>query len=286
MVSTDFIKPMIAMQNSTDQLRLMTTRDLQAAVELSSSAGWNQTIEDWSMLLDLAPDGCFAIEAHGQLVSTITLLCYGQRLAWIGMVLTKPEYQGRGYARRLLAHALDCADSLAIETVKLDATDRGRQIYENFGFHAEQPVERWSRPGVARPDFFGNSFPVSEYARDLDLHAFGVDRSVMIERLAERSEVYTDSDAFLLNRKGCTTAYLGPCVSSDPTAGRALIRESIDASSRSSWFWDLLPSNRDAITLAPELGFTCQRLLTRMARGKPLHQRADMIYAIAGFELG
>jgi GNAT superfamily N-acetyltransferase len=286
MVSTEFTQPMIAKQISTDQFRLMTPHDLQDAVELSSTVGWNQTIDDWSMLLNLAPDGCFAIEADGQLVSTTTLLCYGQRLAWIGMVLTKPGHQGRGYARRLLAHALDCADSLAIETVKLDATDQGRPIYENFGFRAEQPVERWSRTGVARPNASGNSFPVSEYSRDLDLHAFGADRSLMIEQLAERSEVYTDSEAFLFTRKGCTTAYLGPCVSSDAVAVGALITKSINASSRTSWSWDLMPANRNAITLASDLGFARQRLLTRMTRGKPLHQREDMIYAIAGFELG
>src|SRR5207244_10651472 len=101
---------MVGMEISTEQLRLMKTDDLAAATELSAAAEWNQTPEDWQMLIGLDPHNCLAIEADGRLVSTTTLLCYSQRLAWIGMVLTSANYRGRGFARRLLAAALDRAD--------------------------------------------------------------------------------------------------------------------------------------------------------------------------------
>ena len=50
---------MIAMPVSAQQLRLLNSGDLTEAVELSAAAGWNQTEEDWSMLTELAPGGCF-----------------------------------------------------------------------------------------------------------------------------------------------------------------------------------------------------------------------------------
>src|SRR5580704_9811582 len=128
-------------------LRRLVASDIPAAIGLSEEAGWNQTSEDWRMLIELAPQGCLAIEADGQLAATTTLLCYGRRLAWIGMVLTKKSYRGRGFARRLLTQALSVADQTAIETVKLDATDQGRPLYEKMGFRSEQAVERWTRPG-------------------------------------------------------------------------------------------------------------------------------------------
>jgi hypothetical protein len=75
-------------------------------------------------------------------------------------------------------------------------------------------------------------------------------------------------------------------VSSDPVAACNLITRTINDSAQVSWSWDLLPANRRAVAIASELGFTRQRSLTRMARGKPLRGRDDLVYAIAGFELG
>ena len=131
----------------SDKLRRLRAEDIPAAAQLSAQAGWNQTEEDWRTLLELSPDGCLAIEVDGHLAATTTLLCYGRRLAWIGMVLTKTEYQRRGFARRLMAHALETADTMGIATIKLDATDQGQPLYESLGFRSEQEIERWSRSG-------------------------------------------------------------------------------------------------------------------------------------------
>src|SRR5437879_1537625 len=170
MVST---KLMFGMEISTEQLRLMTTDDLAAATEISTAGGGNQTLEDWQMLMALEPHSCLAIEADGQLVSTTTLLCYSQRLAWIGMVLTRANYRGRGFARRLLAAALERVDSLGVETVKLDATEQGRPLYETVGFQAEQAVERWSRTASAQlhplePQRSSHFSVLSSHLRELD----------------------------------------------------------------------------------------------------------------------
>jgi predicted GNAT family N-acyltransferase len=272
--------------SSTEQQRLLRPDDLTAAVELSSAAGWNQTAQDWHMLMDLAPDGCFAVEADRQLVSTTTLLCYQRRLAWIGMVLTKAEYRGRGFARRLLACALDRADALGIETIKLDATDLGRPIYESFGFQSEQPIERWLRSGSTDSQIIFDRQPLPAHVLGCDSKAFGVDRSTLLQSLMCRSNVYSDFKAYSLARAGRATAYLGPCVASELGAARNLIPRVINDSAHVSWSWDLLPGNSDAVALASELGFTRQRSLTRMARGKALRGRDEMVYAIAGFELG
>lgn len=275
---------MIAMQVSTEQLRLLNPRDLTEAVELSAAAGWNQTRADWSLLMELSPEGCFGIEADGRLVSTTTLVCYGQSLAWIGMVLTNAEYRGRGFARRLLAEALDRADSGGIKTVKLDATDQGRPIYEKLGFRPEQVIERWCRAGSSASPRISNT--TAQYSRDLDYKAFGCDRSALLGILSTRNRICISPNGFLFSRDGRTTGYLGPCVASDRITAQALITELIDESPQASWSWDLLPGNNDAVAIASELGFVRRRRLTRMTRGQPLAVRDDLVYAIAGFELG
>lgn len=276
---------MTEMRSSTTGVRMLQTADLSAAVELSTIAGWNQTEGDWRMLMDLAPEGCFGIEADGVLVATTTLLSYGQKLAWIGMVLTKPEYRGRGFARTLVTHAIESADCAGIKTVKLDATAQGQRLYESLGFEAEGSVERWSRAGIANPCLPGGTFRFDQQLGS-DVAAFGAGRSIVLEALATRSQVYIGNNAYLLVRTGRTTAYLGPCVGSDPVSTQDLITSTLKAHSSFAWSWDLFPHNRDAVALASELGFTRRRVLTRMSRGETLRGRDEMVYAIAGFELG
>jgi GNAT superfamily N-acetyltransferase len=278
---------MIAMQISVEP-RALRQGDVAAAVELSTLAGWNQTAEDWRMLLDLAPAGCFAIETEGQLASTTTLVSYGKKLAWIGMVLTRPAFRGRGFARRLLGHALDYANSLGIETVKLDATDQGRHLYESFGFRAEQSVERWVRAGDSNTAIPSSSSPLPQHLYELDFDAVCVDRANMLEQFARRRRtgVYMRHNAFSFVRSGRNTAYLGPCIASGSDHAGALVTDCIQAWPRAGWSWDLLPVNRKAVELASRLGFIRQRQLTRMTLGKPLRGRDESIYAIAGFELG
>jgi GNAT superfamily N-acetyltransferase len=267
-------------------LRLLTTSDIPAAVQLSADAGWNQTGEDWGMLIDLAPEGCLATEVDGELAATTTLLCYGQRLAWIGMVLTKLQYRGRGLARRLLTQALEQADQMGIETVKLDATEQGKPIYEKIGFRAEQAVERWSRPvSVDAPELLSYARPSEEW-RGADLPAFGADRSQLLESLARRRPPFSVAGSYLFTRPGRHTAYLGPCVSDTPEGARTLIGRALQTAGSSGWSWDLLPQNTSAVDIARDLAFVPTRRLLRMVRGKDLHGKEDAIYAIAGFELG
>jgi len=270
-------------------LRRLLASDIPAAMQLSEQAGWNQTTEDWRMLMDLAPEGCFAIEVDGELAATTTLICYGHRLAWIGMVLTELSYRGRGFARRLLTQALTQADELRIETVKLDATDQGRTLYEKLGFRFEQAVERWTRPGSTGSSSttpLVEAHPVEDW-RGADQRAFGADRSRLLARLAQRGQPLLFLDgSYLLTRPGRQTRYLGPSVCEAPATARALIERVLQIAGVQDCLWDLLPRNTNAAAIARDLAFTPTRHLHRMVRGKDLRAKDEMIYAIAGFELG
>ena len=270
-------------------LRRLTAPDLSAAQELSEQAGWNQTSDDWRMLIDLAPEGCLAIEVDGELGATTTLLCYGRRLAWIGMVLTKKCYRGRGFARRLMTQALSLADRKAIETVKLDATDQGLPLYEKMGFRSEQAVERWIRPGTGHAT--GTTVPVCERPTEnwqtADRRAFGADRSELLERLARRGQPpFLMDGSYCFTRPGRHSHYLGPAVCDAARIARALIERALATAGDRDCSWDLFPANASAAAIARDLAFAPTRRLQRMVRGKDLHANNDSIYAIAGFELG
>jgi predicted GNAT family N-acyltransferase len=271
---------------SQENLRRLDAADLQGALELSRLANWNQTIDDWKMLLQLDPQGCFAIELDGQIVATTTLLCYGKRLAWIGMVLTRPEYRRRGLAKRLMKAALDRTSDLKIESIKLDATADGQPLYEKLGFKSEQVIERWLRDGQSmitppQPALRAVAPPL-----EMDREAFGADRGMLLQHLASRNPPDATAEAYNFSRDGQRCRYLGPCVARDQKSARAVIQDTLHASPQSSWYWDLLTTNQNAIDLAEEFGFAPQRRLERMVLGRSITKNDQMVYAIAGFELG
>ena len=276
-------------------LRRLTFADLPHAVEISAAAGWNQTLIEWSNLLELAPETCFGIELDGSLAATATLLPYGRRLAWLGMVLTKREYQRRGLARQLMAHTLQAADALGIETVKLDATDQGQPLYEKLGFVAERPIERWTWGGATQASAGDSmSVPLASLAA-LDREAFGVDRTQLLSILAmPRSsasapalcpEPMVSDDGFAIWRHGRVANYLGPCVAKDPDAARRLVAGCL-AQADGGWMWDLFPVNAHAVELARQFGFQPARRLMRMCRGSAIVDRPELVYGIAGFQFG
>lgn len=264
-------------------LRRLVPEDVPDAFELSTFAGWNQLPADWLLLLSLAPEGCFAIEVDGRVVATTTLLSHAGRLAWLGMVLTHPNYRRQGFARRLMTHALEHARLLGIPTVKLDATDAGRPLYESFGFRSEQMIERWTRSGSAP---FEASNENRQFNATLHAEACGYDRGRLLDALSLRGSVSTTPDADLFLRSGRVYSYLGPCIARQPVAAADLILAAMAEHATRSWCWDILPANRGAVALAQRLGFVRQRILTRMVWGQDLRGREDWIYAGAGFDLG
>lgn len=270
-------------------LRTLSASDIPAATLLSGLAGWNQTPRDWRNLLHLAPDGSFGIESDGLLVATATAVCFAPEVAWIGMVLTHPDWRGRGFARRLTEHALEYLSGRKIEWIKLDASDLGRPLYKKLGFEDEGPIERWMRsPGPIgcepRPEPKPGPLP------PLDREAFGADRSSLLNVL--RSFEFTTLDsAYAMGRPGAKAAYFGPCVSSSPESARDLLCWFLSRHPEESVFWDLLPSNTEALKFARNFGFERARELVRMVRrgspdARPLVHNDSYTFAIAGFEYG
>lgn len=288
--------------------RSLMPSDVPSAMELSTAANWNQSSEDWLRLIQLSIKGCRCIEDAGKIVATTTLLPYGKRVAWIGMVLTRPEYRRQGLARRLMEDAISNAELDGIHTLKLDATDEGRPLYESLGFVVEETVERWGRDGEFAPTKAKPSTdncvikPCSDDAHISgnlfvqDEVAFGVSRKELLEVLSNSGRINTTSNGYVLSRSGRTARYLGPCITTSEAEATLLIATHLEAASKMdeeyvsskscSWYWDLLPANPGAVRCAEKFGFTRRRRLWRMRRGEVMDNNNAMVHAIAGFEFG
>jgi hypothetical protein len=285
----------------TEELRTAALAEVHAAAGflLSAEAGWNQTVDDWrQMLADGEAIGQFS--ATKQLVASALILPYGERLAWIAMVLTNAGWRRRGLATSNLHWALERCRARGL-LAGLDATPDGVEVYRPLGFReacglhrlrAERPgAQRLPRPDVAiRP---------LQAARDLDAitrldaRAFGADRRRLLAYLSRsepRRALLAQAQGalagFVLARPGRVALHIGPLVAHSPAVAALLLAQalvgwagpvSIDVPDRQS----------DFLLLLHGAGFEPLRPFTRMVQGAP-EQLGDMAdcFAITGPEFG
>lgn len=278
------------------EIRLLQESDIPAALRLKELAKWNQTKRDWLRLLRLEPEGCFCATTSGQLVGTITTTTYGQSVAWVGMVLVDPDHRRRGTATALMKVATEYLSNAGIETIKLDATPAGRAVYESLGFREESLIERWEGiGGVDRIDSLTLDTTRRKELLAFDAHAFGVDRSELLELLIEDSyaapQIATGSDdrlkGYALTRAGTSAVYVGPTLASDASVATNLLNNVLSQVSDAPVYIDLNTNFEDGRSILTERGFVKQRDLIRMSYGKKSGVGlSSSIFAIAGPELG
>ena len=129
-------------------IRLLTDDDVDAALALSASCGWNQRAEEWHMMLQIAPSGTFTASTPDGIVGTAIGIDYGN-FGWIAMMLVNPAWRGRGLGARLLEAAMGAVPPEL--PIRLDATPLGRPLYERYGIVLESSLTRHVRPADAGP---------------------------------------------------------------------------------------------------------------------------------------
>jgi len=278
------------------QIRTLTPADHDGALELSSLMGWNQRLENWRLLTELAPAGSFVAIDDRRVVGTAIGIDYGG-LGWIAMMLVHPDHRGHGLGAALLELAL-AAIPPAIP-VKLDATPLGRPLYERYGFVLETALTRHVRPaGVAPPtNTAGDIRPVG--SADLagivrtDSAIVGGNRAMVLQRIVADTPEYgwraaDDATQYCLGRYGRLFDQIGPVVASDEQSAIALASAALERVGRKSAVVDAYDQHAAFVDWLGSAGFEAHRPLYRMRRGATQHRRptAPTEFAILGPEFG
>jgi GNAT superfamily N-acetyltransferase len=273
----------------------MTISDIPVGMSLKEKAGWNQLEADWRRLLDLQPDGCFLAESDGVPVGTVTTCRFGS-VAWIAMMLVDEAHRRRGIGRALMTRALEELDSRGVRSVRLDATPRGRPMYESLGFVEEATLNRFR--GILPPADGTPGLPEVRPIEELD-GVIALDREVtvtdrgrLLRRLAAEHrgslrviETRDGIEGFLMARPGSTARQIGPCIA----GGRAGLLLLADARSRyagQAVLLDIPASNVSAAGLVGSWGLRAERQLVRMGRGPRVEEDLSRIWAGSGPEKG
>lgn len=276
------------------RIRTMTTDDIALGLRLSIQAGWNQTEADWLRLLHFEPEGCFAAELDGYPVGTTTTCVLGH-VAWIAMVLVDENHRCRGIGTHLLRHALDHLDSRSVPTIRLDATELGRPVYEKLGFIPEYELARYQgiAPSCPAPPTVAET--TSDAYPDIiefDKVITGTNREKMLIRLFEEFPQGLRTlrrqgkiEGYVTMRPGANAVQIGPCVAAT-NAGPALLCDALDRCAGKYVFVDIPLDNAGALKIAESSGLKIQRCFTRMYRGKKVTDTIEALWASSSPEKG
>jgi GNAT superfamily N-acetyltransferase len=233
---------------------------------------WRQELE---VYLTAEPDGWFVADDGGVIVAMAGALLYGS-FCWLGLVATLPGHERRGLATRLSATVSEWAMGLGCRTVALDASEKGRPVYERLGF---RPVgETLALIAPASPPAGVDDGPKADSLAGvdellpLDREVFGGDRARLLRAIWElespRGYMIRDENGpagYLFARD----RLLGPGCARSPEVAERLLRAALsDPSNASDQEIRLLVPTESAFTSTLlALGFRESRRLTHMRLG-------------------
>ena len=272
--------------------------DLPFGDSLSAAAGWNQVADDWRLLVGDGP-GSFVARWNGERAGTVTTRFYGHRLAWIGMVLVRPEFRRRGIATALVAAALEASGHCA--TIALDATEQGRHVYGRLGFRECRRLARFVRPSTPKRGVDAESDESVRQVVSTDLvaiesfdgAAFGAPRGDVLRAIADRSSAISAVAAsesellgFGLSRDGRVARHLGPVVAKGRDEAERILRAELERLTDERAIVDAFLDEPDWVATVEGLGFQHERDFVRMVKGDPLPGKGSLQFAAVGPEFG
>jgi GNAT superfamily N-acetyltransferase len=284
-------------------IRPLSSADLPRACELSTQAGWNQSLADWRRTLRLAGEGLLGGWAEGKLVATASVATYSSGPSWLGMVLVDLACRRQGFGREMMLAALDLARARSGDAVGLDASDFGRPLYLTLGFHDVAPICRWSGVVTATAPRFEPSIQtvrgealcdeqINQIAQ-FDQLRIGCDRSLLLRELAKQMgslAIFVEREAnlsgYALLRSGRLAGHLGPVVADSPEIAAQLVFTASRHLAGQPLLCDAF-AHADFTPSLEQIGLSLSRHLTRMtlARPQPLLLAASVSAAVS-FEYG
>ncbi|MEZ5842348.1 MAG: GNAT family N-acetyltransferase [Hyphomicrobiaceae bacterium] len=205
--------------------------DLAEAHALTMALRWPHRLADWQTMLDLG-EGIGVRDVSGALVGTALIWRWGASAATVGLILVRPDVQGRGIGRLLVERLIALADGRAL---RLHATEAGVKLYEQAGFRREGLVRQVQ--GVARstaPDRRVRAAVAADHDAivALDAAAFGAPRARLVTRILFEGRGFVTETAGVITGFAGARAFgrgnlIGPVSAADVADAEALVSASV-----------------------------------------------------------
>ncbi|NJD59792.1 MAG: hypothetical protein C3F13_16775 [Anaerolineales bacterium] len=172
-------------------IREMHEADLDFAAECTANEGWlseDRTTLEGSIKFD--PHGCFIAEQNNRPAGMCIATQYGKS-GFIGELIVHSDQRGKNLGARLLKQSIAYLKEGQAETIYLDGVLKAVPLYEWHGFRKVCRSWRFSANLDGRSSRNVRPMKVADLEQvcELDMAAFGADRSFFIRR---RLEIYPE----------------------------------------------------------------------------------------------
>jgi len=275
--------------------RKMKPEDITAGLSLCRSAGWNQLARDWEIFLKLSPSGCH-VAGLEKIVGTVTTVRYQNHFSWIGMLLVDPSKQRQGIGMQLMREALHFLQHE--DTIKLDATPAGREVYLKLNFVDEYPLSRMMIKAVPNNLKASGTRPILKCdlssIMKFDHEVFGADRQTLLEWMLEGApqnaflvEEKNEIQGYCFGRPGYNLTQIGPVIAKNTEIAKKLVSSALQNLIGHPVVMDVPYCDPLWSEWLKSVGFTEQRPFIRMYLGSnDFTGIVEKQFAIMGPEFG
>lgn len=282
-------------------VRQFERSDIKFAYESTIIENWNNSKEDIERMFRYNPSGCFIAEVEGKRAGHVFSVKYG-KLGWIGLLIVRAEYRGKGIGTSLMKKAVNHLLSREAETVKLEAVPEIASLYRKFGFVDEYDSLRFSGRNrkITSITCLNVKLLKKEMLKEIarfDAEYFGANRINVLSRIyLDNSELCFVSYAgakivgYVMCCKGEKGYRVGPwvCNPENPQAARELLTRCMETIGENvELYAGVLVANKTAVEIMREFGFKQYSRSIRMRLGKELKsEHINGIFSIGGPEKG
>jgi hypothetical protein len=279
--------------NDPFTVRAMDRSEIAIAGDWAAAEGWNPGLHDHACFAAVDPDGFHMGELDGAAASTISVVNYDDRFAFLGFYIVRPDLRGRGYGLRTWRTAIARAGS---RTIGLDGVVDQQENYRKSGFVLAHrnirfggvPMMPATVPGLVNLKHVpfaaieADDATVFPAPRPSFLRAW-IDAPGHVGRALIRDGRLAAWGIIRPCRKGHK---IGPLIADDRGAAEAVFAGLVASTGGGEVFLDVMEPNPEAVALAKEDGLAPVFETARMYTGaiRPIAQ--SRIFGITTFELG
>jgi hypothetical protein len=275
------------------QVRVMRPDEFGLLAKWAAAEGWNPGLSDATCFAAADPQGFFIGELNGEAAATISVVNYGDRFAFLGFYIVRPDLRGRGYGLRTwqagIAHA-------GARTVGLDGVIAQQENYRRSGFtlayrnvrHGGMVAARFAAPEVVDLATVPLADVVADDATVFPARRTGFLRAWLgapghVGRALIRGGRLVAWGVIRPCRRGCK---IGPLIADDADAAAAVFDALAAAKGGGEIFLDTPEPNRAAAALARQRGLAPVFETARMYTGRIRPLALARLFGVATFELG